>query len=75
MANKVYRLEFLCIVVLYIFTIAFSTSQPEVTIRQGVVRGLYKTTISGRRFSSFEGIPYALPVEGKYRFEVSQQSY
>ena len=44
--------------------------QPEVTVQQGTVRGLYSQSIGGRVYSSFFGIPYAKPPVGKHRFKV-----
>ncbi|XP_014278513.1 esterase FE4 [Halyomorpha halys] len=47
----------------------YASTQPEVTLEQGIVKGLYKRTFGNRLYSSFEGIPYAKPPLGKYRFK------
>lgn len=60
---------------LYIFIFAcnfyliLSSNQPEVTLEQGTVRGLYINTFSNRQIASFEGIPYAKPPIVKHRFK------
>ncbi|XP_014294679.1 esterase FE4 [Halyomorpha halys] len=51
------------------FNLIKSSHQPEVTLEQGIVRGLYTKTISNRQIASFEGIPYAKPPIGKHRFK------
>ncbi|XP_046587081.1 esterase E4-like [Neodiprion lecontei] len=44
------------------------TTQPEVTIPQGTLRGKIMTTTHGRKVSAFLGIPYAQPPVGNKRF-------
>lgn len=44
---------------------------PRVKLRLGIIEGFVKETVTGRKFNAFEGIPYARPPVGKYRFEVS----
>ncbi|XP_046587078.1 esterase E4 isoform X2 [Neodiprion lecontei] len=44
------------------------TTQPEVTIPQGTLRGKIMTTTHGRNVSAFLGIPYAQPPVGNKRF-------
>ncbi|XP_046629890.1 venom carboxylesterase-6-like [Neodiprion virginianus] len=51
-----------------VYTQAESTSQPEVTITQGNLRGKILTTHNGRNISAFLGIPYAQPPTGSLRF-------
>lgn len=46
--------------------------QPEVKIHQGVVRGVYTSTPSGRKIASFKGIPYAKPPVGNARFKQAE---
>lgn len=48
---------------------------PQVTIPSGTVRGYYDLAANGKRFAAFEGIPYARPPVGKYRFRVSIFKY
>lgn len=57
------------------FYLILSSSQPEVTLGQGIVRGLYTKTFSNRQIASFEGIPYAKPPLGKHRFKVKIFNY
>ncbi|XP_026687867.1 venom carboxylesterase-6-like [Diaphorina citri] len=45
---------------------------PLVHIENGAVSGTYKLSTGGNRFLSFEGIPYARPPVGKYRFREPQ---
>ncbi|CAH1394483.1 unnamed protein product [Nezara viridula] len=50
-------------------SLIYATTQPELTVLQGALKGLYKKTLGNRLYSSFEGIPYAKPPQGKYRFK------
>jgi hypothetical protein len=43
---------------------------PLVHVEQGALRGTYLTSAGGRKFSAFQGIPYARPPTGKHRFKV-----
>ena len=43
---------------------------PLIYTDQGALRGSYLTSVSGRTFAAFQGIPYARPPTGKYRFKV-----
>lgn len=45
---------------------------PEVDTPLGRARGVWKTSLEGRNYAAFEGIPYAKPPEKKLRFEVSK---
>lgn len=47
----------------------------QVTIEQGTLEGKVCTTYYGKRYYSFEGIPYAKPPVGKLRFRVSVTYY
>ncbi|CAH1119672.1 unnamed protein product [Phaedon cochleariae] len=47
----------------------WSWNGPEVDTPLGRVRGLWKVSYNGKRYSSFEGIPYAKPPIGNLRFE------
>ncbi|XP_014244090.1 venom carboxylesterase-6-like [Cimex lectularius] len=44
-------------------------AEPLVETDLGPVRGFYQKTVSGRRISSFIGVPYAKPPVGGLRFE------
>ncbi|BES89326.1 esterase [Nesidiocoris tenuis] len=48
-----------------------AATQPEVTLTLGKIKGTTKETISGRKFHSFQSIPYAKPPIGKHRFKQS----
>lgn len=40
-------------------------------IKNGEIRGVYRTSTNGRKYAAFEGVPYAEPPTGKLRFKVS----
>ncbi|BES89327.1 esterase [Nesidiocoris tenuis] len=65
MMNIFYSIAF-CLAVL-----AAATPQPEVTLTLGKIKGTTKETVSGRKFHSFQSIPYAKPPIGKHRFKQS----
>lgn len=44
-------------------------SAPRVETPLGTIEGVIDKSINGRRFFSFEGVPYARPPVGKYRFK------
>jgi hypothetical protein len=44
--------------------------RPVVTTSLGKIRGYLKTSHEGRKFSAFEGVPFAKPPIGSRRFEV-----
>jgi carboxylesterase type B len=44
--------------------------RPVVTTSLGKIRGYLKTSHDGRKFSAFEGVPFAKPPIGSRRFEV-----
>lgn len=63
---------------LYLFAIisglvVAQAPNPTVKIPHGVLQGSWKVSTKGRSFASFEGIPYARPPIGKYRFREPQQ--
>ncbi|CAH1394634.1 unnamed protein product [Nezara viridula] len=64
-----FRLVSCFIIFLSNFNLIISSSQPEVTLEQGILRGLYTRTFSNREIASFKGIPYAKPPVGKHRFK------
>nr|7MP4_A Chain A, Carboxylesterase-24 [Epiphyas postvittana]7MP4_B Chain B, Carboxylesterase-24 [Epiphyas postvittana]7MP4_C Chain C, Carboxylesterase-24 [Epiphyas postvittana]7MP4_D Chain D, Carboxylesterase-24 [Epiphyas postvittana]7MP4_E Chain E, Carboxylesterase-24 [Epiphyas postvittana]7MP4_F Chain F, Carboxylesterase-24 [Epiphyas postvittana]7MP4_G Chain G, Carboxylesterase-24 [Epiphyas postvittana]7MP4_H Chain H, Carboxylesterase-24 [Epiphyas postvittana] len=47
-------------------------SKPVVRVTQGVLQGSWKVSTHGRTYASFEGVPYARPPVGKYRFREPQ---
>ncbi|XP_049873696.1 venom carboxylesterase-6-like [Pectinophora gossypiella] len=48
-------------------------SNPVVRVSHGLLQGSWKVSHNGRTYASFEGIPYARPPVGKYRFREPQQ--
>jgi hypothetical protein len=48
---------------------------PVVETKLGWLEGSYMGTMKGRRISAFEGIPYAEPPTGKYRFKVKYDEF
>ncbi|CAB3261750.1 unnamed protein product [Arctia plantaginis] len=62
---------FLCLVVVGL--VAAQAPNPTIRIPHGVIQGAWKVSTKGRSYASFEGIPYARPPIGKYRFREPQQ--
>ncbi|XP_052753164.1 venom carboxylesterase-6-like [Galleria mellonella] len=48
-------------------------SNPIVKVASGNLLGTWKVSTNGRHYASFEGVPYARPPVGKYRFREPQQ--
>ncbi|XP_059052234.1 carboxylic ester hydrolase-like [Achroia grisella] len=48
-------------------------SNPIVRINNGVLQGTWRVSTNGRTYASFQGVPYARPPVGKYRFREPQQ--
>lgn len=48
---------------------------PTASTELGEVEGYFMGTMKGRRIAAFEGIPFAEPPTGKYRFRVSDGSF
>nr|AII21987.1 odorant degrading enzyme CXE13 [Sesamia inferens] len=45
---------------------------PTVRVAQGLLQGTWKVSTKGRSYASFQGVPYARPPIGKYRFREPQ---
>nr|QLI62123.1 carboxylesterase 11 [Streltzoviella insularis] len=61
---------------LFFIVAALTTAQgsnPIVRVAHGIIQGSWKISTKGRNYASFEGIPYARPPVGKYRFREPQQ--
>nr|XP_021199848.2 LOW QUALITY PROTEIN: venom carboxylesterase-6 [Helicoverpa armigera] len=61
---------------LFLFFAGFVASQapnPTIRVAHGVLQGAWKVSTKGRSYASFQGIPYARPPIGKYRFREPQQ--
>lgn len=43
---------------------------PRVKTPLGAIKGYYKISGNGKQYEAYEGIPYALPPVGKFRFKV-----
>ncbi|XP_071440640.1 esterase FE4 [Hetaerina americana] len=52
--------------------LAQNGSSPIVNIKQGSLRGISKTTLNGKQYDAFLGIPYGKPPVGSYRFTAPQ---
>ncbi|KAL0882899.1 hypothetical protein ABMA27_016408 [Loxostege sticticalis] len=60
---------------LFSFLVAFVAGQgsnPVVRVAHGILQGVWKVSTNGRTYASFQGIPYARPPVGKYRFREPQ---
>lgn len=56
--------------------VALTRADEEVTVdvSQGTLKGIKTTTtLSGKPYCSFKGIPYARPPIGQHKFEVSNR--
>lgn len=65
------------VIVLILVPSIFGLKDPQVRVPQGTIEGSTAWSLNGRKFFTFEGIPYALPPVGEYRFEkpVPSQSW
>ncbi|KAK9884283.1 hypothetical protein WA026_005235 [Henosepilachna vigintioctopunctata] len=52
-----------------LITIVSSSKLPQVDTPNGKIEGILDKTVTGRNFFSFEGIPYAHPPVGDFRFK------
>ena len=48
-------------------------SDPVVKLSYGVLQGSWQVSSKGRTYASFQGVPYARPPIGKYRFKEPQE--
>ncbi|XP_022918356.2 carboxylic ester hydrolase-like [Onthophagus taurus] len=59
-----------------LFALIFASTGAEkdliLQLEDGLVEGFYKTSYNGRKYASFEGIPFATPPIQKYRFRSPQ---
>ncbi|KAK5649399.1 hypothetical protein RI129_000428 [Pyrocoelia pectoralis] len=60
------------VLILFYVTYSLTNNVPEVHIKLGKISGYHKSSVNGRTFSAFEGIPYAQPPLGDLRFEAPQ---
>nr|UUH60601.1 carboxylesterase [Ectropis obliqua] len=60
---------------LLISTVVVFAHGPNPTVRlpYGLLQGSWKTSTKGREYASFQGVPYARPPIGKYRFREPQE--
>ncbi|XP_059483605.1 uncharacterized protein LOC132201448 [Neocloeon triangulifer] len=52
-----------------LFTSSAFADRPTVTVKQGVLEGVWQTAAKGTKYAAFKGIPYATPPVGSLRFE------
>nr|XP_032517267.1 venom carboxylesterase-6-like [Danaus plexippus plexippus] len=57
---------------LLLVLVAGQEQKPIVRIHHGLLQGAWKESTNGRRYASFQGIRYARPPIGKYRFREPQ---
>ncbi|KAL0882901.1 hypothetical protein ABMA27_016410 [Loxostege sticticalis] len=59
---------------LFLFSfVAGQDSNPLVRVVHGILQGSWKVSTNGRTYASFQGVPYASPPVGKYRFREPQE--
>ncbi|KAB0795801.1 hypothetical protein PPYR_09862 [Photinus pyralis] len=56
------------------YSLAYEPPAPVVHTSLGNIRGYHTFSLEGRRFSAFEGIPYAQPPIGHLRFEAPRSA-
>lgn len=62
--------SFVTIFTLTVPSLLLTKCDPLVELPLGKIVGTVKESVSGRKFYSFEGVPYAKPPVGANRFEV-----
>lgn len=60
----------ICMYWSYLFSVTLAQEKPLIEISNGLLEGTLRKSYNGRIFSSFEGVPYAGPPVGEFRFEV-----
>ncbi|CAH1394484.1 unnamed protein product [Nezara viridula] len=58
-----------CTAILCHFAVLEVFAQPEVILEQGILKGFWATSVGGRTYSTFLGVPYAEPPIGDRRFK------
>ncbi|KAL0838587.1 hypothetical protein ABMA28_016679 [Loxostege sticticalis] len=59
---------------LFLFSfVAGQDSNPLVRVVHGILQGSWKVSTNGRTYASFQGVPYASPPIGMYRFREPQE--
>ncbi|XP_050556454.1 venom carboxylesterase-6 [Spodoptera frugiperda] len=53
--------------------VAAQGPNPTLRVAHGLLQGAWKVSTKGRSYASFQGVPYARPPIGKYRFREPQQ--
>jgi len=57
--------------ILLTFCCVTGAERPTVTVEQGTLQGVKLSTVWGKEYLAFRGIPYARPPVGKLRFQAS----
>ncbi|XP_028159631.1 venom carboxylesterase-6-like isoform X2 [Ostrinia furnacalis] len=57
---------------LLVAVVASQGPNPVVRVTSGLLQGSWQVSTNGRNYASFEGVPYARPPVGKYRFREPQ---
>ncbi|KAK9746896.1 Carboxylesterase family [Popillia japonica] len=55
--------------------VTLAQEKPLIEISNGLLEGTLRKSYNGRIFSSFEGVPYAGPPVGEFRFEPPREPY
>jgi hypothetical protein len=62
-----------CLAISAISVVRSADNPPTVETPLGRITGYYKTSLKGRKYEVYEGIPYAQPPVGNLRFEVLKE--
>nr|WEM02081.1 venom carboxylesterase [Phaedon brassicae] len=63
--------KLVCLIFVIHFSIVVSWEGPEVTVPFGKIKGTWEDSFEEKRYSAFQGIPYAKPPISNLRFEES----
>ncbi|KAK4880590.1 hypothetical protein RN001_008736 [Aquatica leii] len=63
------------ILVCVCFTITTQNENPLLKIDQGILKGTFRKSLTGKEYRSFTGIPYAQPPVGELRFKMPEPAH